>query len=187
MPGKYPGQQPRWRKKRQHPGKWNRRQTLLRHSLPPPPDPDPGIVMWSCVNSAMAVAPKPTACSSPAPAPAVPDEGRGHGTSGICVPTGIQTHETAVCPPPHQTHPGEGMSAKSPRAQSTEGKTFPNYSWPHTENHHAFHADGPNSHTTRPSKQCIIPPGTTTTVPIPNEHSSCVYRDVFLLTQGAIT
>ena len=32
-----------------------------------------------------------------------------------------------------------------------------------------------NSHTTSPSKQCTSPPGTATTVPIPNEHSSCVY------------
>ena len=47
----------------------------------------------------------------------------------------------------------------------------PNSSWPHTEKHHACHADGSHSHSPSPSTQCTIPPGTATTVPIRDEHS----------------
>ena len=54
-------------------------------------------------------------------------------------------------------------------------KTSQNSSWPHTENHHASRADGSDSHPPNPSTQCTIPPGTTTIVPIPDEHSSCGY------------
>ena len=45
-----------------------------------------------------------------------------------------------------------------------------------TGNHHASDADadGSNSHPPSPSTQCTLPPGTATTVPTPDEHSSCV-------------
>ena len=95
-------------------------------------------------------------------------------TPDICAPSGNRPHETAGSPPQFQTHLDEGPSATHPGAQSTEGKACPNNSWPHTGNHHASHADGPNSHSPSPSTQCTTLLGTATTVPIPDEHSSCV-------------
>ena len=100
--------------------------------------------------------------------------GMGPYTLYICAPSGIRPRETAGHPQLYLTHPDEGPSATSPGIQSKEGKTFPNSSWPHTENHHACHADGSNSQSPSPSTQCTIPPGTATTVPISDEHSSCV-------------
>ena len=94
-------------------------------------------------------------------------------TLDIYAPSDIRPRETAGRPPPYRTHLDKGPSATIPGIQSMEGKTSPNSSWPHTENHHACHAYGSDSHSPRPSTQSTIPPGTTTTVPILDEHSSC--------------
>ena len=91
-------------------------------------------------------------------------------TLDICVPSDIWPRETEGNPQLFRTHPDEGPSVTNPGIQSMEGKT----SWPHTENHHACHADGSDSHSPSPSTQCTIPLGTATAVPILGEHSSCV-------------
>ena len=97
----------------------------------------------------------------------------GHCTHSTCVPTGTRPCGTGGHPQQFQRGPDEGLSATSPGAQSTEGRTLLCSLERHTGSPRACPANVTGSHSRSPSKQHTIPLGTVTIVPTPDERLSC--------------